>query len=131
MRLASRRTKWRTTSFQKHGLLIGSNALESLANGSGLRLGFRSSVYRTGMNDWSDEEIFDPIITDDLNLYKVEKWTKDRSKVDGLFDAGNERGPETTDHEVPCRSCGAPLPGHEESSSSVFMLRNVARTRRW
>src|SRR5215471_4918605 len=68
MRLASRRTKWRTTSFQKNGLLIGSNALESLANGSGLRLGFRSSVYRTGMNDWSDEEIFDPINTDDLNL---------------------------------------------------------------
>jgi hypothetical protein len=41
------------------------------------------------MNDWSDEETFDPLYADDRNFYKVEKWTKDGSKVDNLLYAGN------------------------------------------
>ena len=44
------------------------------------------------MNAWSDEETFDPIRADDRNFYKVEKWTKDRSKVDSLLYAGNNLG---------------------------------------
>jgi hypothetical protein len=40
-------------------------------------------------NDWSDEETFDPIYADDRNFYKVEKWTKDGTKVDCLLYAGN------------------------------------------
>jgi hypothetical protein len=36
-----------------------------------------------------DEETFDPLHADDRNFYKVEKWTKDGTKVDSLFYAGN------------------------------------------
>ncbi len=41
------------------------------------------------MADWSDEETSDPIIADQRNFYKVEKWTKDETKVDCLLYAGN------------------------------------------
>ena len=41
------------------------------------------------MNDWSDEETFDPLKADDRNFYKVEKWTRDGTKVDRLAYAGN------------------------------------------
>ena len=44
------------------------------------------------MNDWSDEETFDPVKADDRNFYKVEKWTKDGTKVDRLLYAGNNLG---------------------------------------
>jgi hypothetical protein len=36
------------------------------------------------VNDWSDEETADPLYADDRNFYKVEKWTKDGTKVDSL-----------------------------------------------
>jgi hypothetical protein len=36
-----------------------------------------------------DEETFDPLHADDRNFYKVEKWTKDGTKVDSLLYAGN------------------------------------------
>jgi hypothetical protein len=36
-----------------------------------------------------DEETFDPLHADERNFYKVEKWTKDGSKVDSLLYAGN------------------------------------------
>jgi hypothetical protein len=36
----------------------------------------------------SDEETNDPLIADALNFYKVEKWTKDRSKVEHMLYAG-------------------------------------------
>ena len=41
------------------------------------------------MADWSDEETFDPLYVDERNFYKVEKWIKDRQKVDSLLYAGN------------------------------------------
>ena len=34
------------------------------------------------MSKWSDEETDEPLIADDRNFYKVEKWTKDGAKVD-------------------------------------------------
>jgi hypothetical protein len=35
------------------------------------------------MNDvWSDVETDNPLLADDRNFYKVEKWTKDGTKVD-------------------------------------------------
>ena len=37
----------------------------------------------------SDEETNDPLIADALNFYKVEKWTKDGSKVDHMLYAGS------------------------------------------
>jgi hypothetical protein len=40
-------------------------------------------------NNWSDEETFDPNKADGLNFYKVEKWTADGTRVDGLLYAGN------------------------------------------
>jgi hypothetical protein len=43
----------------------------------------------TVMSDRSDEETGEPLIADDRNYYKVEKWTKDGSKVDRLLYAGN------------------------------------------
>ena len=40
-------------------------------------------------DDWSDEETDNPLYADDRNFYKVEKWTKDGSKVDRMLHAGN------------------------------------------
>ena len=39
--------------------------------------------------DWSDEQSDNPLLADDRNFYKVEKWTKDGTKVDRLLYAGN------------------------------------------
>jgi hypothetical protein len=33
-------------------------------------------------SNWSDEETDEPLIADVRNFYKVEKWTKDGSKID-------------------------------------------------
>ena len=41
------------------------------------------------MNDWSDEETAEPLIADHRNYYKVEKWTRDGTKVDTLLWAGS------------------------------------------
>jgi hypothetical protein len=41
------------------------------------------------VNDWSDEQTDDPLYADDRNFYKVEKWTKDGTKVDSLLYAGS------------------------------------------
>jgi hypothetical protein len=41
------------------------------------------------VNDWSDEETHDALYADDRNFYKVEKWTRDGTKVDCLLYAGN------------------------------------------
>jgi hypothetical protein len=38
------------------------------------------------------EETDSPTYADDRNFYKVEKWTKDRTKVDRLLYAGNSLG---------------------------------------
>ena len=40
-------------------------------------------------DEWSHEETDDPLYADDRNFYKLEKWTKDGSKVDRLLYAGN------------------------------------------
>jgi hypothetical protein len=40
-------------------------------------------------DDWSDEETNDPLVADVRNLYKVEKWTRDGTKVDSLLYAGS------------------------------------------
>ena len=37
---------------------------------------------------WSDEETDNPLRADDLNFYKVEKRTKDGTKIDRLLYAG-------------------------------------------
>jgi hypothetical protein len=39
--------------------------------------------------DWSDEETDNPLIADERNFYKVEKWTKDGTKVDRMLFAGS------------------------------------------
>jgi hypothetical protein len=41
----------------------------------------------TPMSD--DEETNDPLVADVRNFYKVEKWTRDGTKVDSLLYAGN------------------------------------------
>jgi hypothetical protein len=41
------------------------------------------------MSNQSNEETDQPLIADDRNYYKVEKWTKDGTKVDRLLYAGN------------------------------------------
>jgi hypothetical protein len=38
------------------------------------------------------EETTDPLVADLRNFYKVEKWTRDRTKVDSLLYAGNSLG---------------------------------------
>ena len=39
--------------------------------------------------DWSDEETKNALYADDRNFYKLEKWTKDGSKIDRMLYAGN------------------------------------------
>jgi hypothetical protein len=41
------------------------------------------------MTDWSAEEIDNPLLADDRNYYKVEKWTKDDQRIERLLWAGN------------------------------------------
>ena len=44
----------------------------------------------TGVSTYqSDEETNDPLIADHRNFYKVEKWTRDGSKVDHMLYAGS------------------------------------------
>jgi hypothetical protein len=40
-----------------------------------------------------DEETDDPLVADDRNFYKVEKWTRDGMKVDRLGDLRSKRQP--------------------------------------
>jgi hypothetical protein len=44
------------------------------------------------MSYWSDEETDNPLLADDRNFYKVEKWSKDGLRVEGLRYAGNSLG---------------------------------------
>ena len=41
------------------------------------------------MSKWSDEETDEPLIADNRNFYKVEKWTKDGSKIERMLYAGS------------------------------------------
>jgi hypothetical protein len=40
-------------------------------------------------NNWPDEETDNPLLADDRNYYKVEKWTKVGTKVDRMLYAGS------------------------------------------
>ena len=42
------------------------------------------------MSKWSDEETDEPLVADHRNFYKVEKWTKDCTKVDRMLFAGSD-----------------------------------------
>jgi hypothetical protein len=43
-----------------------------------------------------------------------------------------EAGPETTDREITCRVCGAPLPAREgKFVLKYFLLREGVRVRKW
>jgi hypothetical protein len=41
------------------------------------------------VTDWSDEETDNLLYADERDFYKVEKWTRDGTKVDSLLYAGN------------------------------------------
>jgi hypothetical protein len=45
---------------------------------------------KAGMSHWSNEETENPLVADDRNFYKVEKWTKDGTKVDRVLYAGTD-----------------------------------------
>jgi hypothetical protein len=40
-------------------------------------------------DNWSDEETDEPLIADHRNFYKVEKWTKDGTKIERMLYAGS------------------------------------------
>ena len=40
-------------------------------------------------DDWSDEQTDNSLYAHDRNFHKVEKWTRDGTKVDRLLYAGN------------------------------------------
>jgi hypothetical protein len=44
------------------------------------------------VSDGPDEETKEPLPADHHNFYKVEKWTKDGTKVDRMLYAGNDLG---------------------------------------
>jgi hypothetical protein len=41
------------------------------------------------MGDWADEETDNPTYANERNFYKLEKWTRDGTKVDSFLYAGN------------------------------------------
>jgi len=41
------------------------------------------------MTELADEETDNPLYADERNFFKLEKWTRDRTKVDRLLYAGN------------------------------------------
>jgi hypothetical protein len=41
------------------------------------------------VSDWSDEETDNPLLADERNFYKVEKWTRDGQRVNQMLFAGN------------------------------------------
>jgi hypothetical protein len=41
------------------------------------------------MSNWSDEETNEPLIADNRNFYKVEKWTRDGAKIEHMLYAGS------------------------------------------
>jgi hypothetical protein len=41
------------------------------------------------IRDWSDEETDNPLLADEYNFYKVEKWTGEGAKAGRLLYAGN------------------------------------------
>ena len=41
------------------------------------------------MSDLPDEETDDPLKADERNFYKLEKWTRDGTKIDRMLYAGN------------------------------------------
>jgi hypothetical protein len=43
-------------------------------------------------DDFTSEETDNPLIADARNFYKVEKWTRDGSKIDSLLYASNNLG---------------------------------------
>ena len=70
------------------------------------------------MNKWSDEETNDPLVADHRNFYKIEKWTKDGSKVEHMLYAGSNLDkareifaaaissrPHSTDYPAAGRAC--------------------------
>ena len=42
------------------------------------------------IHDWSNEETDNPLLADEYNFCKVEKWTKDGAKVERMLYAGND-----------------------------------------
>jgi hypothetical protein len=49
----------------------------------------RIAVNMARRAEWIDEETDNPLLADDRNYYKVEKWTRDGMKVEDLLYAGN------------------------------------------
>ena len=63
----------------------------------------------------SDDETDNPLLADDRNFYKVEKWTTDGVKIDRLLYAGNnlKKAQEVFVKAIKhrsCRSCGRKKP---------------------
>jgi hypothetical protein len=54
------------------------------------------------MINWSTEEINNPLLADDRNFCKVEKWSKDDQRVERMLWAGNslDKAREIFDAEV-------------------------------
>ena len=42
------------------------------------------------IHDWSDDETDNPLLADESNFRKVEKWTKDGAKVERMLYAGDD-----------------------------------------
>jgi len=70
------------------------------------------------MADWAEEET-DKIYADDRNFYKLEKWTKDGSKIDSL----SLRRQQSRKGAHPSRE------GHQASTQNNIRLTIRQRTR--
>ena len=79
------------------------------------------------------EETTDPLVADGRNFYKVEKWTRDGTKVDSLHYAGNSFGRARAEfeHAIKRRPAHpADNPAADAGAGAVVTARNSTSSRR-
>ena len=86
---------WRTGTNDERGRYLkgmpGGSARDAKPFREFWRVTCRTTINtaKRAMSDRPDEDTNDPLIADHRNFYKVEKWTKDGSKVDHMLYAGS------------------------------------------
>jgi hypothetical protein len=85
-----RKATWRHVSTETAKAADGNKDLLEICVSLRLVLALEGVEMPNAMtDDLPNEETDNPLLADDRNYYKVEKWTKDGTKVDRMLYAGN------------------------------------------
>jgi hypothetical protein len=86
-----RKATWRHVSTETAKAADGNKDLLEICVSLRLVLALEGVEMPNAMtDDLPNEETDNPLLADDRNYYKVEKWTKDGTKVDRMLYAGNK-----------------------------------------